>query len=88
MFRIRRKWYKGTSPLGQKREREYNEAVEKIEIYLIERMNLDSDPSRVFTYMSLSFDLEIDVELVRRILVTAGGGDNGITLRKANFPKV
>ncbi|HUU53117.1 MAG TPA: hypothetical protein VMW44_00585 [Candidatus Bathyarchaeia archaeon] len=79
------KTYRGKKDKLKQEAIEYNRLAGELESYINKKVDESDEYELIIIYDSIAAKLHLPLDLVREILYSVDGGDNGITVRK---PKV
>jgi hypothetical protein len=81
-IRIPRESYRGSKRNLQQKNNERNMLIQSIENHVNKKLSEKQDGIHVMLSYNIAFDMGLDPETVRKILVGVDGGSNGFTVIK------
>jgi CRISPR/Cas system type I-B associated protein Csh2 (Cas7 group RAMP superfamily) len=82
---VQREAYRGKEDKLKQEAIEYNRLAGELESYINKKVEESDEYELIIIYDSIAAKLHLPLDLVRKILYSVDGGDNGITVRN---PKV
>jgi hypothetical protein len=79
---VQKKTYRGKKDKLKQEASEYNRLAGELESYINKKVAESDEYELIIIYDSIAASLHLPLDLVREILYSVDGGDNGITVRK------
>lgn len=84
---VARDGYRGADPKKRAKAQLKNQLASKLEAYINDRLQHQSEPIRMYTYHEIASETGIDFEIVKSLGHSIDGGSGGFTAYKSGLPQ-